>query len=163
MFESCVGAIVSATRQKSGRPVIGAPVGGTKVPPATVCAAAAASAYVVSGRDIRLGQVFNNLLDNARSFCRKDGTVKVTARRTGEWIEVTIDDDGPGIRDDQFERIFERFGRAVSSRSYGGLGLGLYLARRAAEAHGGRAWAEMREGGGARFTLELPLEKEERA
>jgi signal transduction histidine kinase len=57
-------------------------------------------------------------------------------------------------------RGFERFGRAVGSRSSGGLGL--YLARRAAEAHGGRARAEMREGGGARSTLELPLEKEER-
>ncbi|MCY1017823.1 hypothetical protein [Pyxidicoccus sp. MSG2] len=50
---------------------------------------------------------------------------------------------------------------AVGSRSYGGLGP--YLARRAAEAHGGRARAEPREGGGAPFTLELPLEKEERA
>jgi signal transduction histidine kinase len=59
---------------------------------------------------------------------------------------------------EHLERIFERFGRAVSSRSYGGLGLGLYLARRAAEAHGGRVWAEHRPEGGARFILELPLE-----
>jgi signal transduction histidine kinase len=70
---------------------------------------------------------------------------------------VVVEDRGIGVPADQLERIFERFGRAVSSRSYGGLGLGLYLARRVAEAHGGRVWAAQRPGGGARFTLELPL------
>ena len=66
--------------------------------------------YFVLGHDIRLGQVFNNLIDNARSFCRKDGTVRVRLRpMKAGGVEVTVDDDGPGIRADQFERIFERF------------------------------------------------------
>ncbi len=74
---------------------------------------------------------------------------------------MQVRDRGIGIPPDQLERIFERFERAVSSRSYGGLGLGLYLARRAAEAHGGKVWAQVRPGGGAIFTLELSLESEE--
>jgi signal transduction histidine kinase len=71
---------------------------------------------------------------------------------------VEVRDQGIGIPPDQLERIFERFERAVSSRSYGGLGLGLYLARRAAEAHGGRIWAQVPPERGATFILELPLE-----
>ena len=74
---------------------------------------------------------------------------------------VEVRDRGIGIPQEQLERIFERFERAVSSRSYGGLGLGLYLARRAAEAHGGQVWAQVRPGGGATFALELPLESAE--
>jgi signal transduction histidine kinase len=83
--------------------------------------------------------------------------VEVRVGSDGAVARMVVEDRGIGIPEDQLERIFERFGRAVSSRSYGGLGLGLYLARRAAEAHGGRVWAEQRPGGGARFTLELPL------
>src|SRR4029079_5012438 len=66
-------------------------------------------AFVVIGHDSRLGQVFNNLIDNARSFCRKDGAVRVIARRRDGAVEIVVEDDGPGIRPDQFERIFERF------------------------------------------------------
>ncbi|MBZ4419789.1 response regulator [Myxococcus sp. RHSTA-1-4] len=88
--------------------------------------------------------------------------VDVEVARVGVLGRVRVRDRGIGIPEDQRERIFERFGRAVSSRSYGGLGLGLYLARRSAEAHGGRAWAETPEGGGACFTLELPLDMEAR-
>jgi hypothetical protein len=65
--------------------------------------------YFVLGHDSRLGQVFNNLVDNARSFCRNDGIVRIVARAADDMIEVIVEDDGPGIRPDQFERIFERF------------------------------------------------------
>jgi signal transduction histidine kinase/DNA-binding NarL/FixJ family response regulator len=110
----------------------------------------------------RVEQAVVALVSNALKF-GPGRQVEVEVTREGPMGRVRVMDRGIGIPEDQLERIFERFGRAVSSRSYGGLGLGLYLARRAAEAHGGRAWAETREGGGARFTLELPLEKEERA
>ena len=110
----------------------------------------------------RVEQAVAALVSNALKF-GPGRPVEVEVTREGPMGRVRVLDRGIGIPEDQLERIFERFGRAVSSRSYGGLGLGLYLARRAAEAHGGRAWAEIREGGGARFTLELPLEKEERA
>ncbi|QSQ21126.1 response regulator [Pyxidicoccus parkwayensis] len=110
----------------------------------------------------RVEQAVAALVSNALKF-GPGRPVEVEVTREGPVGRVQVLDRGIGIPEEQLERIFERFGRAVSSRSYGGLGLGLYLARRAAEAHGGRAWAQTREGGGARFTLELPLEKEERA
>ena len=104
----------------------------------------------------RVAQVVSGLLANAFKFGPRQ-PVEVRVLGEGTLARVVVEDRGIGIPEDQLERIFERFSRAVSSRSYGGLGLGLYLARRAAEAHGGRVWAEQRPGGGARFILELPL------
>jgi len=127
--------------------------------------------YFILGHDGRLGQVFNNLIDNARSFCRKDGVVRVTVRPAGQWIEIVVDDDGPGIRSDQFERIFERFytDRGDEGDFGQNSGLGLSITKQIIEAHRGRIWAENRtkpgpspESGpavlGARFTVQLPLE-----
>ncbi|PTL84747.1 ATP-binding protein [Vitiosangium sp. GDMCC 1.1324] len=105
---------------------------------------------------MRVEQGVSSLVSNALKFGPHQ-PVEVRVVPGAEVARVVVEDRGIGIPEDQLERIFERFGRAVSSRSYGGLGLGLYLTRRAAEAHGGRVWAEQRPGGGARFTLELPL------
>ncbi|NMO19978.1 response regulator [Pyxidicoccus fallax] len=110
---------------------------------------------------LRVDQAVAALVSNALKF-GPGKPVDIEVARSGVMGRVRVRDRGIGIPPDQHERIFERFGRAVSSRSYGGLGLGLYLARRSAEAHGGRAWAETPEGGGACFTLELPLETEAR-
>lgn len=109
----------------------------------------------------RVEQAVAALVSNALKFAPGQ-PVEVAVARVGHMARVQVDDRGIGISEDQVKHIFERFGRAVSSRSYGGLGLGLYLVRRSAEAHGGRAWAGPRDGGGARFTLDLPLEKERR-
>jgi two-component system sensor histidine kinase ChvG len=128
--------------------------------------------YLVLGHDIRLGQVFGNLIDNARSFCRKDGTVRVRLKplRTGG-VEVTVEDDGPGIRADQFERIFERFYTdRPDQESFGqNSGLGLSISKQIVEAHRGTIVAENRtrpgptpdsppEVLGARFIVRLPAE-----
>jgi two-component system sensor histidine kinase ChvG len=127
-------------------------------------------AFVVIGHDSRLGQVFNNLIDNARSFCRKDGAVRVIARKKDDAVEIVVEDDGPGIRPDQFERIFERFytDRDGGEETFGqNSGLGLSISKQIVEAHKGRIWAENRtrpskEAGaapvvlGARFTVRLP-------
>lgn len=129
---------------------------------------AAADAYVVLGHDSRLGQVFNNLIDNARSFCRKDGVVRVALRRGEGTVEILVEDDGPGIRPDQLERVFERFytDRPESDGFGQNSGLGLSISKQIVEAHRGRIWAENRtrpgKGGaeptvlGARFTVRLP-------
>jgi two-component system sensor histidine kinase ChvG len=128
--------------------------------------------YFILGHDIRLGQVFNNLIDNARSFCRKDGTVRVRLKpMKGGGVEVSVEDEGPGIRADQFERIFERFYTDRSDQeSFGqNSGLGLSISKQIVEAHRGTIIAENRtraaakEGDppevlGARFVVRLPAE-----
>ncbi len=108
--------------------------------------------YWVDGHDSRLGQVINNLVDNARSFSEDGGTVRVGLRRArlddddgedGEaGVEVVVDDDGPGIPAHAFERIFERFYTDRPSQGFGqNSGLGLSISRQIIEAHGGRVWA----------------------
>ena len=70
---------------------------------------------------------------------------------------IEIVDGGPGIPEQDLDRIFDRFERAAPSRHFGGLGLGLYLSRRIVEAHGGAIRASNRPTGGARFTITLPM------
>jgi two-component system, OmpR family, sensor histidine kinase ChvG len=122
--------------------------------------------YVIPGHDSRLGQVMNNLIDNARSFSPKGGTVRVTCRRTGDDIAVIVEDDGPGIRPDALEKVFERFYTDRPQQSFGqNSGLGLSISKQIVEAHGGRLTAENRigpadDGGevcvlGACFTVHL--------
>ena len=120
------------------------------------------SSFVVPGHDSRLGQVINNLVDNARSFSPTDGVVRVACRRANNAIEIVVDDDGPGIRPDALEKIFERFYTDRPQQNFGqNSGLGLSISKQIVEAHGGRLWAENRVGPdervlGARFTLHLP-------
>ena len=72
-------------------------------------------------------------------------------------MRIAVRDHGIGIAPEALERIFERFERAVSSRNYGGLGLGLYIVRRIVEAHGGTIRVESAPGEGSTFLVELPL------
>ena len=119
--------------------------------------------FMVAGHDSRLGQVIDNLIDNARSFAPEGGTVRVICRRLRKQVEITVDDDGPGIRPDALEKIFERFYTDRPEQGFGqNSGLGLSISKQIVEAHGGRLWAENRtekESGrvlGARFTVRLP-------
>ena len=116
------------------------------------------------GHASRLGQVFNNLVDNARSFSPDGGTVTVTlAERRGEdgreGLAVVVEDHGPGIPAEAFERIFERFYTDRPNHGFGdNSGLGLSISRQIVEAHGGSIRAENRagvEGQGARFVVWL--------
>ena len=70
---------------------------------------------------------------------------------------LTVEDRGPGIPDDALSRVFGRFERAASIQHYGGMGLGLYVSREIVSAHGGSIAAQNLTGGGARFTVRLPL------
>ncbi len=121
-------------------------------------------AFYVLGRDIRLGQVFNNLIDNALSFSPPDGTVRIHAVREASGVTVTVDDDGPGIRAENIENIFERFytDRPDGDEFGQNSGLGLAITRQIVEAHRGTIKAENRVGDkdrieGARFTVTLPI------
>jgi signal transduction histidine kinase len=68
-----------------------------------------------------------------------------------------VRDEGPGISEEDKEHVFDRYWRARATRNYGGLGLGLYVAKGMAEAHGGTVTLESLEGEGSTFTLDLPL------
>jgi two-component system sensor histidine kinase ChvG len=121
---------------------------------------------VVMGRDGPLGQVFRNLVENARSFSPPGGEVIVTLRRATDRlnpaIRLTVEDQGPGIPPDKLEKIFERFysDRPKGSKFGNNSGLGLSIVRQIVETHGGRVWAENRESpegvAGARFTVDIP-------
>ncbi len=102
--------------------------------------------YMVSGFDSRLGQVLNNLIDNARSFSPRGGKVDVGLRRLDRMIEITVDDHGPGIPSDAFERIFERFYTdRPEEQGFGqNSGLGLSISRQIIEAHNGQIYAQNR-------------------
>jgi two-component system, OmpR family, sensor histidine kinase ChvG len=123
--------------------------------------------FAVPGHDLRLGQVVNNLIDNARSFSPAGGTVQVTCRRVRGDVEIVVDDDGPGINPDAMEKIFERFYTDRPHQGFGqNSGLGLSISQQIVKAHGGKLWAENRvetaaPGApakvlGARFVLRLP-------
>ena len=123
--------------------------------------------FLVPGHDSRLGQVISNLLSNAQSFSEAGGRVRILCRRVRSEIEIVIDDDGPGIREDALEKIFERFYTDRPHQGFGqNSGLGLSISKQIIEAHGGRIWAENCAGplnadgeatvAGARFVVRLP-------
>jgi len=134
--------------------------------------------WVIQGHDSRLGQVCNNLIDNARSFSPEGGSVRVTLRAAElpgnedemqPGYEIIIDDDGPGVPAHAFERIFERFYTDRPNHGFGqNSGLGLAISRQIIEAHGGHIHATNRTAAptgnglegeilGARFIVWLPI------
>ena len=125
--------------------------------------------FLVNGNDSRLGQVFVNLIDNARSFTPAGGFVEVGVKKAEKRIIVTVDDNGPGIQAEDVNRVFERF---YTDRPQGedfgqNSGLGLSISKQIVEAYQGKIFASNRLGDpdgdgnllvlGARFTVELPL------
>ena len=124
-------------------------------------------AFQVPGHDSRLGQVVDNLIENARSFSPPGGTVRVTCRRLRQQIEIFVDDDGPGVRPDVREKIFERFYTDRPQQGFGqNSGLGLSISKQIVDAHSGTISVENRTGAlgpdgepkvlGARFIVRLP-------
>ena len=115
---------------------------------------------LVSGDPGRLQQVVWNLLSNAVKFTPNGGRVDVRLERLDSGVQIVVSDTGKGINADFLPLIFDRFRQADSSstRKYGGLGLGLAIARQIIEMHGGTVRAESRgEGQGATFTVRLPI------
>lgn len=107
----------------------------------------------------RLQQIVWNLLSNAVKFNRHGGLVQVKLQRTNSHVEVVVSDTGVGINPDFLPHVFERFRQADGSttRTYGGLGLGLAIVRHLVELHGGAAWVESAgENQGSRFTVRFP-------
>ncbi|MFC2041588.1 sensor histidine kinase [Chloroflexota bacterium] len=107
----------------------------------------------------RIGQVLFNLLENALAHTAKDGVVTVTAVQQGERVEVAVIDTGEGIPAEDLPHVFERFYRVDKSRTRatGGSGLGLTIAKRLVEAHGGEIEVQSEPGKGSRFSFTLPI------
>jgi two-component system phosphate regulon sensor histidine kinase PhoR len=107
----------------------------------------------------RLEQVMCNLIDNAIKYGRNRGTVIVSAcsLQDGQ-VQISIQDDGPGIPPESLERVFERFYRVdkARSREQGGTGLGLSIVKHIIQSHGGRAWAKSQIGEGTTFYVTFP-------
>jgi two-component system sensor histidine kinase ChvG len=125
------------------------------------------ASFRVPGHDSRLGQVVSNLLDNGRSFSPPGGSVRITCRRLKNEVEIVVDDDGPGIRPEALDKVFERFYTDRPHQGFGqNSGLGLSISKQIVEAHGGRIWVENRTAPaapgeeprvlGARFIVRLP-------
>jgi two-component system sensor histidine kinase ChvG len=123
--------------------------------------------FKVPGHDSRLGQVVSNLIDNARSFSPPGGLVRVTCRKTKSEVEIMVVDDGPGVRPEALDKIFERFYTDRPTQSFGqNSGLGLSISKQIVEAHGGSIRVENRTVAagpgeeprvlGARFVVRLP-------
>ena len=107
----------------------------------------------------RISQVIGILLDNAINHTPEGGSVGISCRILDNAIEITASDTGPGISDDDLPLVFERFYRTDPSRdrATGGAGLGLTIARRLVEAHGGTLEVSSEPGEGSTFTVRLPL------
>ena len=107
----------------------------------------------------RVNQVLHNLLENAVAYTHKGGTINVAAVTQGDWVEVCVSDTGEGIPAEDLPNIFERFYRVDKSRARvtGGSGLGLTIAKRLVEAHGGKITVQSKLGKGSRFSFTLPI------
>jgi len=109
----------------------------------------------------KLRQVVFNLLSNAIKFTREGGRVTVTAGLADGTVEIAVADTGIGIAADDHDAIFEEFRQVGTdyARKREGTGLGLTLARRFVELHGGRLWVKSELGRGSTFTFTLPVEQ----
>lgn len=156
-FEALVRHVVNASQEIAAREK------NAKIELEVIRKGAVRKGFPVSGHDMRLGQVLNNLLDNAVSFIPHDsGIVSVVLKRDARQIYLTVKDNGPGIEAENFDRVFERFYTDRADRDGFGQnsGLGLSISRQIVEAHGGKISVENLTDGssGAIFTVSIPAE-----
>jgi signal transduction histidine kinase len=109
----------------------------------------------------RIEQVMNNLVSNAIKYSPRGGTITVSAAGDDGFVRLSVSDQGMGIALEDQDHVFDPFRRTGASKeAIAGVGLGLFVARRIVEAHGGRISVESSLGKGSTFTVELPLRRE---
>jgi len=113
---------------------------------------------LVSVDFVLFSRVLVNVIDNALKYSPMDKPIEIKARTSNHNLEISIADQGEGIPVEDFERIFDKFYRVQRPDNVSGTGLGLSISKGIVEAHGGSIRAENRRGGGAIFTVQLPLE-----
>lgn len=106
---------------------------------------------------VLMTQVLVNLLDNAAKFSEPGSPIRIGVRVADAWLELAVEDEGPGIPDEQLEKVFDKFFRLHRGDDIAGSGLGLAICKGIVEAHGGTVRAGNRQGGGARLVVSLPL------
>jgi len=106
---------------------------------------------------VLIERVLVNLFDNAAKYTPPGSTLTVKATYDAKWLQVAVEDDGPGLPAGQEEKLFEKFERGAAESAKPGVGLGLAICRAILNAHGGEIHAENRVEGGARFVFRLPL------
>jgi signal transduction histidine kinase len=111
---------------------------------------------VMADRDLLL-RILMNLLDNAIKFTRKEGSISLEVKPSGNEVAFTVSDTGIGIPPEYRHRIFDRFLRLENDEGVKGTGLGLAFCKLAVEAHGGRIWVESEQGQGSQFKFVLPV------
>jgi len=113
----------------------------------------------LKGDDLYLKQLIRSILENAGKYVPPGGEIWIFSQSIDDKVKLIIEDNGPGLPPDSLNLIFDRFYRVDESRSRNipGYGLGLSIAKRIVEAHGGKVWAENLEPHGARFCIELPI------
>jgi two-component system phosphate regulon sensor histidine kinase PhoR len=124
--------------------------------------AVAGNDLVVEADEVKLEQVFVNLLENALKYGQRPGLiVALDARRSGPDVHIRVSDNGPGIPFEDQEHVFERFYRVHKhrSRDTGGTGLGLSIVKNVVQAHGGRVSLESTPGSGSTFHVVLPVSR----
>jgi NtrC-family two-component system sensor histidine kinase KinB len=102
-------------------------------------------------------RVLINLLENASKFSPAEGKIELGARLDGEWVQIWVQDDGPGIPFIEQERVFEKYTRLKGQENVSGLGVGLAFCRLAVNGHGGKIWIDSEAGHGSNFNLTLPV------
>lgn len=113
--------------------------------------------WFLYGDPAALGRAVLNLMDNAAKWSPEDGTVRIDLRPVGEdLVELTVADSGPGIPEDERAKVFDRFYRAIQSRSMPGSGLGLAIVKQVIARHGGTIAVEESDDGGALMRVRLP-------
>src|SRR6202165_538168 len=113
---------------------------------------------------LQIDQVLTNLLENAIRYTPPGSPIDISVQLCDDSVMVSVADRGPGVPPSDFERVFDKFYRVLTSDKAAritGSGLGLAVCRGLIEAHGGRIWVENRQGGGALFRFTLPLRKAE--
>jgi two-component system sensor histidine kinase KdpD len=143
--------LIGSALQQAERIVDGRPVR-TSVP---------ADLPLVTMDFVLMVQVLVNLLDNAVKYSAADTFIDVSAHIEGLELHIQVADRGIGIPPADLERVFDKFYRVQRPGAVSGSGLGLSIGKGIMEAHGGRIWAESREGGGTLVTLALPLAPKE--
>ena len=108
---------------------------------------------------VQWARVLQNLIENAIIYGGESSPVRVGARAGVGSVEMWVEDEGPGVGEEERERIFEKFyrGQRAGTKAPSGTGLGLAITREIVKAHGGEVWVEPAQATGARFTVSLPI------